>query len=87
MKCNSTSSNYQTRILGGLSSASCAYDCSYGYRYTFTTGTARFMYSNVYENGYSYAVVQCVTSGITASGVWSPDSVPQSGVLPPSDHT
>lgn len=61
--------------------------CTSRYTYTFNKGDKRFMYNSVNEDGFSYAAVSAgaSTHGY-AVGAWSPDSVPQSGVLPPSDY-
>lgn len=72
-----------------------AKDCSfdpadgtkYSYQYRFYPGTKRFMYNYVKENGYHYAGIRVTSSGTgTVAGVWSPDSVPEEGVLPESDY-
>lgn len=72
-----------------------AKDCSfdpadgtkYSYQYRFYPGTKRFMYNYVKENGYHYAGIRVISSGTgTVAGVWSPDSVPEEGVLPESDY-
>lgn len=47
-----------------------------------SVGTQYFIYNSVKENGYSYAALSFRTNkATTMSGVWSPDSVPQSGVV------
>ncbi len=79
---------YTTKIYGGPRNAG-TFDCSWGYTYRFYKGYQRFMYNSVYEKGYALAAVYANerTSNIVVTGVWSPDSVPQSGVLPPTDHS
>lgn len=45
-------------------------------------GTQYFIYNSVYEAGYPYAALSFKTfKPVTMSGVWSPDSVYQSGVV------
>ena len=70
-------------------------DCSYdpadtgqfSYQYRFEPGQSRFMYNYVKENGYNHAGIRATSSGAgTAAGDWSPDSVPEAGVLPASDY-
>lgn len=87
MNCQTSTGSYVAGVYGGDSEA-CSYDCSNGYYYYFNQGYARFMYNKVYEWGYEMAAVYAVTTnnGTVASGLWSPDSVPQSGVLPASDY-
>lgn len=47
-----------------------------------TVGTQYFIYNSVKENKYSWAALSFKTpKAVTMSGVWSPDSVPQSGVV------
>lgn len=69
----------------------CSYDpadrTKYSYQYRFYPQCQRFMYNYVKENGYHYAGIRATSLGAgTASGVWSPDSVYQAGVLPESDY-
>ena len=69
----------------------CSYDpadrTKYSYQYRFCPQCQRFMYNYVKENGYHYAGIRATSLGAgTASGVWSPDSVYQAGVLPESDY-
>lgn len=69
----------------------CSYDPADGrqfsYQYTFYPGQKRYMYNYVKENGYNHAGIRATSSGAgTAAGVWSPDSVPEAGVLPASDY-
>ena len=69
----------------------CSYDpndlAKFSYQYRFDPGTRRFMYNFVKENGYHYAGIRATSLGEgTASGVWSPDSVSEAGVLPESDY-
>lgn len=87
MKCSSATGGYQARVYSGPRNA-CAVDCSGGYYYYFVQGNARFMYNLVIERGYDIAAIFATTynNGTIASGVWSPDSVPQAGVLPGSDY-
>lgn len=70
-------------------------DCSFdknspsrfSYKYRFNRGNRRFMYNYVLENGYHNAGIRAVAYGKgTATGVWSPDSIPEAGVLPESDY-
>lgn len=65
-----------------------ATDCSHGYRYRFTAAhEKRFMYNYALEDGYPWICIGATTVGSgTSSGVWSPDSVYQAGVLPASDY-
>lgn len=66
---------------------STVYDVSHGYSYSFAPNTRRFMYNFVLEEGFSYAVIIGTTSTTgSATGKWSPDSIPQAGVLPGSDY-
>lgn len=45
-------------------------------------GTQYFIYNSVKENGYTYAALSFKTpKPVTMSGLWSPDSVSQSGVV------
>ena len=47
-----------------------------------SVGTQYFIYNSVKENGYTWAALSFKTpKAVTMSGVWSPDSVPQSGVV------
>lgn len=85
MYCQSASSAYRARVYGGNANGH-AIDCSNGYQYRFVAGTKRFMYNYVKEWGYSRAAVFATIGNGVANGVWSPDSIPQSGVLPPSDY-
>lgn len=69
----------------------CSYDpadrTKYSYQYRFNPGQKRYMYNYVKENGYHYAGIRATSLGAgTAAGVWSPDSVPEAGVLPASDY-
>ncbi len=84
MNCQSASSSYTAKVYGGHPEAD-AYDCSMGYVYYFEEGYKRFLYNSVHESGYEEAAIFGSGSG-TASGLWSPDSVYQSGVRPGSDH-
>lgn len=84
MYCKSASSSYTAKVYGGHPEAD-AYDCSMGYRYYFETGYKRFLYNNVNESGFEEAAIFGSGSG-NASGLWSPDSVYQSGVRPGTDH-
>ena len=70
-------------------------DCSYDiadptpkvFTYTFTPGIKRFMYNYVRENGFVWAAISANTSSNGyATGWWSPDSVYESGVRPPSEY-
>lgn len=84
----SGSLTYTASAYGRTSAYSATYDCSGGYMYRFTSAhQARFMYNYVYENGYDFLAIkgQCLGSG-TCKGVWSPDSLYESSVLPPSDY-
>lgn len=94
MYCQSANTSYLGSARGTINGEK-YWDCSYNWNvtgstkkiYSFTANTARFMYNYVIENGYSRAAISASTSaGGSASGVWSPDSVPQDGVLPPSDY-
>lgn len=54
---------------------------SLGYGRTMQVGTSYFIYNNVKEAGYTYASLSFTSSlASTFRGVWSPDSVYQSGV-------
>ena len=54
---------------------------SLGYGRTMQVGTSYFIYNNVKEAGYTYASLGFTSSlASTFRGVWSPDSVYQSGV-------
>ncbi len=69
----------------------CSYDknsaAQFSYKYEFKPGQRRYMYNYVRENGYSYAGVyaRAYTAG-SASGVWSPDSVYESGVISANNY-
>ncbi len=86
MKCINATGSYEARVYSGPRNA-CAVDVSFGYHYHFVQGNARFMYNYAYECGYDIAAVFATTynNGTVASGVWSPDSVWEAGVLPASD--
>lgn len=69
----------------------CSYDSSttskFSYKYRFHNGDRRLMYNYVRENGYQYAGIRAVGHGKgTATGVWSPDSVYEAGLIPESDY-
>lgn len=87
MYCMNANSNYVGSVYGGNQDSG-AYDCSQGYRYLFAQGTKRFMYNNVYESHLPLALIKghFYSNGGYASGLWSPDSVYQNGVLPASDY-
>lgn len=54
---------------------------SKGYGRTMQVGTSYFIYNNVNEAGFKYASLSFASSSAsTFNGVWSPDSVYQSGV-------
>lgn len=69
-------------------SGSSSIDCSQGYKYQFTSAhQKRFMYNNVYESGLSFLRIKGESgSSGTSKGYWSPDSVNQETVLPPTDY-
>ena len=47
-----------------------------------SVGTQYFIYNSVKENGYTWAALSFKTpKAVTMRGEWSPDSVPQSGVV------
>ena len=57
------------------------------YHYKFEKGQKRFMYNYVRERNCPLAGVRAEgISGQSASGVWSPDSVYEAGVIPASDY-
>ena len=74
------------------------YDRSGGFVYRFTSAhEKRFMYNYVWEKAHDpaqmvYPIAPCISISAsangygTASGKWSPDSIYQAGVLPPSDY-
>ena len=69
----------------------CSYDptstSQFSYKYRFSQGDRRLMYNYVRENGYTHAGVRAVGHGKgTATGVWSPDSVYEPGLIPESDY-
>lgn len=87
MYCQTSSGDYVATVWGGHAAAQ-AYDCSQGYRYYFLAGYKRFMFNNVNERGFEMCLI-CAdpnTSGTVATGLWSPDSVYQSGVRPATDY-
>ena len=84
MNCQSASGTYIGKVFGGHPESE-AYDCSMNCSYYFEEGYKRFMYNDVKESGFEEAAIFGSGSG-TASGLWSPDSVYQSGVRPASDH-
>ncbi len=87
MYCTSCNGHYVGSVWGGEENAG-LHDCSGGYRYYFAAGYKRFMYNYVYELRYPLCsiVADPSTASITARGVWSPDSVYQAGVNPPTDY-
>ncbi len=90
MYCKSITSgkDYVAYALGSNSSTGASYNvCSGGYKYRFVSGDKRFMYNYVNEGGFRYAAIRA-TGGFTgyANGLWSPDSVADSGVKPASDY-
>lgn len=96
MYCQTANTPYMASARGAYNEYSTDYyDCSFDwdddtpqvFTYTFTSGVKRFMYNYVIENGFDYAAISASTSSNGyASGLWSPDSVSESGVLPPSDY-
>ncbi len=88
MNYNSGSISYTAQALGmPQEEGPVADDVSAGYHYSFTLAhERRFMYNYAYEWGYPYLCIgaSCSTNGV-ASGLWSPDSVYEYGVLPESD--
>lgn len=57
------------------------------YHYAFEKGQKRFMYNYVKERNCPLAGVRAEgISGQSASGVWSPDSVYEAGVIPATDY-
>ena len=99
MKYETGSIAYTARAHGKTSATdSISYDRSGGFVYRFTSAhEARFMYNYVWEKAHvagqiAYPICEYISingsaNGTgTATGVWSPDSVNQAGVLPPSDY-
>ncbi len=88
MNCVDTNTSYVAHVVGGDSSIDAsADDHGMGKYYLFNYGGCmRFMYNDVYESGCPDAGVYAESSRGYAYGNWSPDSVPQSGVLPPTDY-
>lgn len=95
MYCTSASTPYIAEAWGVDDVLYNHYDCSYDYsvpgdiqrRYYFVTGNKRFMYNYVIENGYDLCFIKGEASILgTATGVWSPDSVYQSGVISANDY-
>lgn len=80
MKCDSVSvsgASYTAHAIGTNSTSVIGADCSKGYTYYFTAGTAKYLTSWVKENGYKYARIGAVPNysyGFTAKGKWSPDN-------------
>lgn len=63
---------------GGLISA----DNFVNFHLMHPVGTQYFIYNSVKENGYTWAALSFKTpKAVTMRGEWSPDSVPQSGVV------
>lgn len=90
MKCNSyvhTASNgsgstYYGTVHGGMSASGSytnpVYNGNSSKRYSFTSGTTRYMTNYVHEASYTYANIYCesgYTNHTSFSGVWSPDSI------------
>ncbi|MCM1468626.1 MAG: hypothetical protein NC086_10810, partial [Alistipes sp.] len=88
MKSVYMNTSYTAHVVGGYAGFdSEAEDCSMGRYYRFNyLDCARFMYNDVNERGFSDAAVSAFGSPGAVSGYWSPDSVPQAGVLPPTDY-
>lgn len=88
MKSMYMNTTYVAHVVGGNADIPTdAVDCSMGRYYLFNyLDCARFMYNDVYERGCSAAAVSATGSPGAVSGFWSPDSVPQAGVLPPTDY-
>ncbi len=98
MKYSSGSISYTAKAYGKTTvNTSTHYDRSGGFVYRFTSAhQARFMYNYVYEKSHGstavypiapYISIQGAATGSgTAAGLWSPDSVYEAGVLPPSDY-
>ncbi|MBO5195717.1 MAG: hypothetical protein J6C03_01315 [Clostridia bacterium] len=85
MKCEKSDEGY-IAVVGGGNYFYDYVDCSEGYQYYFVEGRSRYMHSNVYGNYLFAKIYSCnFTSELTASGVWSPDSVYEEGVLPSTD--
>lgn len=85
MNCKSATKSYKAKVYGGFANSD-AHDCSGGYKYLFKSGYKRFMFNFVNEHKYTVAGVFAISGSGTASGLWSPDSVPQSGVKPETDY-
>ncbi len=95
MYCTYTSTPYIASAWGVDDIAYNAHNCSYDYdvpgdvqrTYLFVSGNKRFMYNYVVENGYDLCFIKGDTSVLgTARGVWSPDSVYQSGIISADDY-
>lgn len=88
MKSMYMNTTYVAHVVGGDEGiATDAVDCSMGRYYLFNyLDCARFMYNDVHERGCTAAGVSATGSPGAVSGYWSPDSVPQAGVLPPTDY-
>ncbi len=88
MKSMYMNTTYVAHVVGGNADIPTdAVDCSMGRYYLFNyLDCARFMYNDVCERGCSAAAVSATGSPGAVSGFWSQDSVPQAGVLPPTDY-
>lgn len=87
MKSVYMNTTYVAHVVGGDKEVPGVNDCSMGRYYLFNyLNCARFMYNDVYERGCPAAAISATGSPGAVSGYWSPDSVPQAGVLPPTDY-
>lgn len=84
---DSTVSYYFARVCDLANETFGYHDFQNIYEYKFIEMDERFMFNEVYENMYPYAVIVAHTFQTgSAFGVWSPDSIPQSGVKSPYDY-
>ena len=88
MYCKKSTGTYDACVYTGPKLGGCAIDASGGYHYRFKQGQKRFMYNYVNEMGYEVCAIFATTynNGTVASGVWSPDSVWEAGVISASDY-
>ena len=89
-----TASKYEAHAAGWKYGQMFETDCSSDpanpgvhYHYAFEKGQKRYMYNYVQERNCPLAGVRADgISGQSASGVWSPDSVYEAGVIPATDY-
>lgn len=88
MYCKQSNGTYDAYVITGPEEGGCIIDISNGHHYRFQQGTKRYMFNYVNEGGYTICAIAAYTStnGLVASGLWSPDSVWQSSVLPGTDY-